>query len=250
MRICIMFLAVLIGTASFGQKNILTKEGRPILNRSSVITNCLKSLNKDRSDKTALAICECQVSKLDRRFTNRQYQRHTDGNVININALIKEDSVADKAMNDCFTNSGKTMLLQAEGFENEFVANCEETVLGSSEKQLDKERVHNFCTCQLQLVKTRKLSDAEMRTLVDPNSVLFYEMIYTCGNPFAKKTDVANYTSSEVDIKGPPATDTIPVLNLSGMTYVKMKIGAQVKVWLFDTGASDLLVSTEMEEAL
>jgi predicted aspartyl protease len=34
------------------------------------------------------------------------------------------------------------------------------------------------------------------------------------------------------------------------MTYVKIKIGSMIQVWLLDTGASDLLIGTELESAL
>jgi hypothetical protein len=243
----LLLACLLVCFTSSAQKSIYTKEGRVVLNRSSLITNCLKSLNKDRSDKTALAICECQVAKIDRKFTNKQYQKHTNGLIINIQAMIQEDSVVNREIQDCFKNSGKTILLQAEGFEQEFIADCEKSVRSSTEKELDRDRVHNFCLCQLQLVKTKKLSDEEMHALGDPNSVLYYELMYRCGNPYAKKGDVL--TNASTDITGPQA-DTISVLTIDGMSYVKIKIGSQLKVWLLDTGASDLLVNTDMEEAL
>ena len=90
-----------------------------------------------------------------------------------------------------------------------------------------------------------------METLSDPNSLLFYEMIYKCGDPFLMKEEFTkNWNqNSEKDING-PAEDTIKTLSLNGMTYVKMKVGSMVKIWLFDTGASDLLINRDMEEAL
>ena len=34
------------------------------------------------------------------------------------------------------------------------------------------------------------------------------------------------------------------------MAYLEIKVGSLVQVWLFDTGASDLLINTDMEEDL
>jgi predicted aspartyl protease len=34
------------------------------------------------------------------------------------------------------------------------------------------------------------------------------------------------------------------------MTYVKLKIGSLVQIWLFDTGASDFLITKDMENTL
>lgn len=239
------------GGIALGQEGIYTKEGRVVLNRRQVVNNCLAALNKDRSDKTALAICECQANKLNNRFTNKQYKQHTKNNVIDLTGLIGEDSLVQKEIQECYLASGQTILLQAEGFENEFVEQCRKSIQSSSDKTLDPGRLDSFCRCQLQMVKTKRLTDQEMNTLSNPNSLLFFEMMYRCGSPYANKTDKeSNWApSSSTDVKG-PAADTINVLSLNGMTYVKVKIGSLVQVWLFDTGASDLLVNTETEATL
>ncbi|MDB5208066.1 MAG: hypothetical protein JWR72_3141 [Flavisolibacter sp.] len=242
---------IFIHISSFGQESIYTKEGRAILNRMQLITNCLKSLNKNRADKTALAVCQCQVQKIDRQFTNKQYKKHTKANVIDINGLMEDDSLVAQNIRACFTNSGQTVLLQAEGFEEDFLSNCRKSIESSSEKSLDVNRIKNFCRCQLQLVKARKLTDAEMSTLSNPNSVLFYEIMYKCGSPFVDKEETQrNWTPyAEADVRG-AVSDTIDILTLNGMTYVKIKIGSMIQVWLLDTGASDLLIGTELESAL
>lgn len=250
-NVFLTFLAIICISTVFAQSNIYTKEGKPILNRKQLVNNCLKSLNKTQADQTALSICECQIQKIDRRFTTKQYRKHTKSNVIDLNGLMKEDSLAEKDIEACFINSGKTMLLQAESFEDQFLSKCAEAIERSTDKSLDAKRVKDFCRCQLQMVKTKKLTDAEMETLSNPNSVLFYEMMYTCGDPFrATQEGERNWTATSVaDVTG-PEIDTISVLNLNGMTYVKMKIGSTVQVWLFDTGASDLLINNEMEAEL
>jgi predicted aspartyl protease len=249
--IVISIFALLLNLFSYGQESIYTKEGRSVLNRRQVILNCLKSLKKNRSDKIALAICECQVQAIDRRFTAKQFKQHTRANVIDINGLIKEDSLVEKEIQSCYTGSGRTVLLQAEGFESDFLSNCISAIQNASRKSLDSNRVRSFCHCQLQWVKTRKLNDAEVNTLINPNSVLHFEMMYKCGNPFTGKEAVErNWTpNSAADVKG-AKTDTINVLTLNGMTYVKVKLGSKIQVWLLDTGASDLLINTEMEKEL
>ena len=253
MRRCLspFLLIAVFSLAALGQENIYTKEGRVVLNRRQIVNNCLASLKKGRSDKTALAICECQADNLNGRFTNKQYKQHTKNGIIDLAELIKEDSLTEKEINSCYTASGQTILLQAEGFESEFMEQCRKSIQKSSEKTLDAGRLNSFCQCQLQMVKSKKLSDQEMNTLSNPNSLLFFEMMYRCGSPYAKETDKeSNWTASlSTDVKG-PAADTINVLGLNGMTYVKVKIGSLVQVWLFDTGASDLLVNTETEAVL
>jgi hypothetical protein len=75
--------------------------------------------------------------------------------------------------------------------------------------------------------------------------------MYRCGSPFiATGEGERNWRPADsADVKGPTA-DTVNMLNFGGMTYVKLKLGSLVQVWLFDTGASDLLINTEMESTL
>lgn len=233
---------------------IYTKEGDEILIRSALIKDCIRNwLHKDPSDDVAAYICDCQVSKLNRRFTRKQYRKYTNrnGRTINITELIKEDSLLEKEMDECFTSSGQTTLLQAEGFENEFIADCIKGIIKNTEKTPDSNRVTKFCKCQLEMVKTRKISDREMESLSNPNSLLFYEMMYKCGDPYIEKDgEDGNWNPGlEKDIRG-PESDTLNILSINGMAYLKMKTGSLVQVWLFDTGASDLLINTDMEKEL
>ena len=243
---------VITSIESFCQdKYIRSKEGRAVMLRDRTISNCLKTLHKDRTDKTALDICECEVNKLDGHFTMKQYKKYTTDDIIDLTGLLKEDSVISKEIKECYTNSGQMTLLSAEGFESEFIASCVKYIRNNTEKTLDTNKVERFCKCQLELIKEKKITDAQMKTINNPNSILFYEMMYKCENPFSvKESNLLNWNKNLIaDINGPDI-DTISVLNLDGMTYLKVKIGNLVQVWLFDTGASDLLVDKETEEQL
>ena len=233
---------------------IFSKEGDEIFIRSYLVKDCVKNwLHKEMSDDAAYYVCNCRVSKLDRKFTRKQYRKYTNrnGRTININELIKEDSLLEKEMDECFTSSGQTTLLQAEGSENEFIAGCIEGIIKNTEKTPDSNRITKFCKCQLEMIKTRKISDREMETLSNPNSVLFYEMMYKCGDPYIEEDgEDGNWNPGlEKDIRG-PASDTLNIFSINGMAYLKMKTGSFVQVWLFDTGASDLLINTDMEKDL
>ncbi|NTS40437.1 clan AA aspartic protease [Flavisolibacter sp. BT320] len=233
------------------QQNIYSKEGKPVISRESIIFSCLESLRKPRSDKAAMEICECQAAELDRRFTNQQIRKYTKKNVIDFAALIKEDSLVQEDLQDCYMASGKTALLQAESSADNFRKQCEEAIRESSQKELLKEKIDAFCQCQLEMVKTKQLTDGELQAMRDPNSLLFFELIYRCGSPYDNGT-VANRNwspASGTEVKG-PFSDSINVLTINGMTFVKLKVGSLVKVWLFDTGASDMLINADMEADL
>ncbi|MEP7141610.1 MAG: retropepsin-like aspartic protease [Ferruginibacter sp.] len=251
--IILLYLFLINSVHLFAQDEYIhTKEGRSILNRRQMISNCLRSLHKDRTDKTASMVCECQVDKIDGHFTNKQHRKNSRGGTINIPGLLKEDTIFEKEIQECYTNTGKTLLIQAESFSDEFTADCVKNIQKSTEKKLDTNRVIDFCTCELALIKSKKISDAEIQNLSNPNSILFYEVMYKCGDPFSTKgsLETRNWNqNSEKDILG-PLSDTLNILTLDGMTFVKVRIGSMTQFWLFDTGASDLLINNDMEATL
>lgn len=256
MRISLAFifsiLAVLQTETSYCQDEFLyTSDGRTILRQRELIQYCLTNLHKPKTDQTALSICQCQTSLINRQFTYRQFKKYTHNKIIDVGSLIKEDSLVVKKIEECYKSSGKVTLLMAESDAKEYIEACANAIKKNTERKLDSIKIEAFCSCQLQLVKSKKISDAQMEVLENPNSLLFYEMLYKCGNPFSDQGDEQrNWSSnSKNDIRGPEA-DTVSILSLSGMTYIKLKIGSTVQMWLFDTGASDFLINKEMESTL
>ena len=230
---------------------IYTKDGKPILNRWKLKASCLKGLNKDNTDKEALSICECQLNRLDGYFTAKEYRKFTKDRIVDLSGLINSNNVFKDSFSTCFTSTGKTILLQAEASTEGSIEACINSLKNSSNKNLDTNQVKNFCACQFELIKTKKLTDKEVEFINDPNSLLFFEIMFKCGDPFLdKKSETKGWTTnSDKDITG-PSSDTINVLNMGGMTFVKKKIGSMIQFWLFDTGATDLLITKEMEETL
>lgn len=216
-----------------------------------MVFDCLKNMNKSKSDHTANTICECMVSTMNRQFTYKQFQKYTSKGIIDLTALIKEDSLVQKRLDSCYTASGTTILLNTETKGNEFVKRCKESILKSTEKTLNPDKVNDFCTCQQNLIITKKLTDKQIETLYNPNSVLFYEMLYTCGDPYETSSKTEHIWNKDIqkDVTG-PAIDTVNILSFGGMTYLKIKIGSTIQFWLFDTGATDLLINTETETIL
>ena len=217
-----------------------------------MVANCIKALKKSPTDITAVKACDCQADKLDWHFTNSQYKKNTSYySVLNVEKMIKEDTALSRDLDACLKNSGQLTLLQADGFKKEFVENCMKSIQKSTVKKLDSVKLENFCICQLNLVRSKKVSDIEMKTLNNPNSLFFYEMMYKCGNPFTEEgSNASNWNQQMANNVIGPGADTIHILTLNGMTYVKVKTGSMVQFWLFDTGASDLLINTEMEQQL
>jgi hypothetical protein len=244
---CITFPSLLKAQDDY----ILSKEGTRMFSKRDMVFNCLRSLNKDRSDPVALQVCECQVNAIDGYFSRSQYRKYTKNNITDLQAMIEGDSILNNRIQACFTASGRTVLMSAERSSQGYVADCIESVRNSTHKTLDSARLKNFCACQVELIKVKQLSDAELKTINDPNSLLFFELMHNCGNPFSSR-ELSGHewaASAARDVRG-PAADTISMLDVGGMSFVKLKIGSQVLVWMLDTGASEMLITKDMEETL
>ena len=246
-----MFFCLTVVKSTAQNTFIYTSDDRQMLRRKELIASCLESLHTNKNDTVAVTICECQLNNLNRRFSYKQYRKYTHGGLIDIQGLLEEDPVVKKAIQNCFTNSGRTMLIQAQGFENEFMDSCIQNLRQNTNRNLDEDNVKNFCSCQLNLIKTKKLSDAQLRDLDNPNSLLFYEVIYKCGDPFREKGEITNdWTINAKDYITGPDVDTVNITTINGLSYVQIIIGSLVQFWLFDTGASDLLINNDMEKIL
>lgn len=105
----------------------------------------MQALRKDKSDAVAVSICECQTDKINRNFSYKQYLNFKNKGVIDLSGLIKCNPEVAGAIQQCYTNSGQTVLLQVQGFEEEFISNCAKSIQNASEKTYDPKRVNDFC---------------------------------------------------------------------------------------------------------
>ena len=65
-------------------------------------------------------------------------------------------------------------------------------------------------------------------------------------DPFSSK----NYKSNDVEVIGNSSNEKIKLLKQNGVYHIKISIGGLVESFVFDTGASDVLISKEMEKNL
>lgn len=238
--------------AVFAQDDyIKSAEGSQIIFRRTYVTNCLNLINKDRTDKDALNICECMADKLDGHFTRKDYINNTIDGSINLKALINKDTAFKKQIEECYTNTNKTLILNAEGFQQKMLTNCYKFYTEKYGDKVDKDRLRTFCQCQVDLIKSKKITDSDFENINNPNSLTYYQFYYNCNHPFVDNDSIDRNWSVRVKnyVEGPDI-DTLKVLNFKGMTYVKIKIGNNKQVWLFDSGATDLFINKETEEEL
>ena len=81
-------------------------------------------------------IWECQTDTINCNFSYKQYSNFKNKGAIDLSGLIKTYPEVAEAIQQCYTNSGQTVLLQVQGFEEEFISNCAKNIQNASEKNL------------------------------------------------------------------------------------------------------------------
>jgi hypothetical protein len=121
----------------------------------------------------------------------------------------------------------------------------------AAKEPIDDALAVSYCSCAVNVIEKRKITVARFDELSDPTSFLYNEIAYNCGSPYLKSSEVASKWSpaDSIDIIG-PASDSVQMISVLGMHKIKITIGGVTKIWLLDSGASDLLISEDYAKEL
>jgi hypothetical protein len=233
---------------SFGQddsKVIYTKDGKILGPKRAFLTMCKKGYAAPPDNKIVNHICECQVNLLDRRYTTRQirdYEKRYHGE--GFSQLLQEDTLLQRQTRECTKDVNEVLLLSIPAYRQSFVSKCIDNLKLKSEKPLNDTLAAVFCNCAANIMEQRKVTIERFDELLNPSSLLYNEIAYKCGSPFLQASDFAKdwKASNANDIVGPDI-DTVQVISIMGMHKIKIRLGDEIRIWLIDSGASDLLVS-------
>lgn len=106
--------------------------------------------------------------------------------------------------------------------------------------------VRKYCECALtKIAESGHMDLADLQQLRDRNSVMAHELAWPC-------VEAALYTSGPGTggVRGDLERDTIVVLNTPRGIKVKVALGDGEYYFLFDSGASDIMISTGLEQDL
>jgi hypothetical protein len=196
----------------------------------------------------ATKICECQAKLLDRRFTMQQVRsysrKYKEGA---LSKLIDDDTLLQRQMKDCSSDASGLPVFDIPAYRESFIKRCALNVQAGADGPVNDTLLTLFCNCAADILEARKISLDRVEELADENSFLYNEVAFKCGSPFLKPSDFARdwKEADSTDLKGPIAIDSVQVISIIGMHKVKITIGKSTKIWLLDSGASDMLISTE-----
>lgn len=127
------------------------------------------------------------------------------------------------------------------------MAACMKAARDSAKYDIDKVLdVRKYCECALAKIEENGHMDlADLQQMRDRNSVMAHELAWPC-------VEAALYASGTGTggLRGDLERDTIVVLNTPRGIKVKVAMGDGEYYFLFDSGASDIMISTGLEREL
>lgn len=250
-KLLVAILFLFIAKEVFSQdddKIIHTKEGTTLGHKKSLVFQCKKSYAAPSENKVITQICECQVNLLDRRYTMKQlksYQRKYKN--VGLAQLMEEDTLLHKEFRKCTEGVNDILLLSIPDYRKSFISKCVDNLTLSNLKPLNDTLAALFCSCAIEVMEKRKITLEKFEDLTDPTSFLYNEIAYKCGSPYLQPSDYARdwKPSDSIDIRSNVIHDSVPVISVMGMHKIKISIGNDTRIWMIDSGASDLIVSDE-----
>lgn len=239
---------------------IYTKDGLA-LPRYEVIKECASSLRAEQTKlyKEPEKICTCLAEMMIGSMSfDEILQIGLAGNYQNLSpdVLRKAEECANKNLSANTKFSDLSTLLAEEPHRQLFLQRCQEEAMATPGISIDSELALKYCDCSLEKLLKSSATFGDMENL-DLNSPLAVEIIGQCIREV--NLDVTNNTptnpqgiasKSGSDVLGSSAEQAIPTISYNGGTRVKISIGGVEKYFLLDTGASDMIISANLEREL
>jgi hypothetical protein len=228
-------------------KFIHTIEGNVLGSKKQLVFDCKVSYKAPADNEIIKQICDCQVNLLDWRYSNKQvrdFNKKYKGKAFS--KLIESDSLFEKQRKECTSDSKKLSLFSIPDYKKSFIDKCVQDLI-LREKPINDTLATLFCSCAANVLESRKIPLEKLEDMSDPSSFLYNEVAFKCGSPYLKPSDFAKdwQFSDSIDITGPSVVDSVKVISLMGIHKVKITIGKETRIWMLDTGASDLLISDD-----
>ncbi len=242
-------------------QNILSKDGLSLGNRDEFIASCLKGANNTMvkykgMELQASKYCACLADNLIPTLDSKEIFKATKANKIkelflndkNLDIVVKCAEGNVKYSDDFKFGQSNDLELQ----KKVFVKNCKNEIMQVNSNDVwTADIAEKACICVYDKFITGGSSLKEIKEMIDINSPIYNEVALPCVvKAFEKTNNKENYYNIN-DIIGTKYKSEINLVDFFGKGYkVKIKIGNVSKYFLFDTGASDLIIDGDTEREL
>lgn len=259
----IFILSILFIKTSFGQ-DIKTKDGVSLGLRSALISGCAEKSESTMMDFNgvevdALSYCSCVFDQLIPNINSWEFERAIREDRIDM-LFQKEENLA--ILMQCvepslrFEDDYKFSAEDYGEFETSLgIKMCVNEVMTSKETQghFSKTDAEAYCECAITELLKAGFTWKDVSQFEDENSQIFNEIFVPCLNNLTESSQVfgSSNTYRSSDIDGGEYRSVVPLINYLGIGYkLKISIGGVTNYYVFDTGASDLIINRDIEREL
>ncbi|MEZ4757819.1 MAG: retropepsin-like aspartic protease [Flavobacteriales bacterium] len=251
-------LVLLMGTAA--AQNLRTKDGADLGPRSEFMKGCQQGVREKLIEMQGMKIdgrryCQCMAEAFLPQVTMAELDGALQGGgveqlmlqepyfstvvaCVREHATVKDDAVVGE-------------LVQGGFAEEAFLRECERAAVA----ELDSTNAHlrsavaAYCRCALDRLQEQGLTYGQLMEVENENSMAFNELVMPCVALLSDSSWTA--TDSTMVVEGTTAVSEVPLVDVLGRGYrVKLQVNGLERSFLFDTGASDLLINTELAAEL
>jgi len=136
------------------------------------------------------------------------------------------------------------------------IKQCVNEILSSDDDNTwNTEMASEYCTCAMERLYSKGFTYKDLLDIENEDSESFNEIVMPCLNEmassFEKNAIVLENSYNVEDIIGSPTSSKIKLIEYINQGYkIKVDIDGVIKYFLFDTGASDLIINRDIEREL
>jgi len=243
---------------------VKSKDGVSLGKRSELISTCTKGADKKLMNINGLEVeaykyCACVCDNLIPTINSWEMEKAVKEN--KLMDLFLKDKNLEIIMNCLegnfkinedykFSNSDNPELQKKVGIKT-----CVIEIMNDAEMKdiFTKELAEEYCNCAISKLLSAGYSYKDILEIENENSTAFNEIAVPCLAEVLKTKDEFKSSNSYNinDIKGGSYRSLIPLIEYFGNGYkIKISISGVTKYYLFDTGASDIIIDRDTEREL
>lgn len=261
----LLFVTFVICFTTAYSQEVKTKDGVSMGNRKDFISECIKGFQLSEKETNGIKItehsyCACFCDNLIPNIYSWDLER-----------ALKEDNLAEllveesnyKIFMDCIDKNIKLpndykfeYSKNSESYKIIAMKTCIDEIMNDDEIVDDfwtKEIAEKYCDCALTKMLNNGYTYEDLQKIEDENSTAYNEVVLPCISELLEdKTIVEPENFYDInDIKGENSKSEIPLIDILGQGFkLKILIGGVERYFLFDTGASDLIIDRDTERDL
>ena len=259
------FLFIFFNSTIYFSQNLYTKDNVNLGDKSIFLNSCIDGFDKETIDLNGINInkyqyCSCVCDNLIPQILSTE-----------LIEAVKNDDVVSLFLKDNNFNLIYKCVEEHMNIEDDYVYSnnklneyskevgvktCVNEVLRLPDQDhyWTESDAEKYCSCAINSLYSKGYTFKDLQQASDESSIAFNEIVMPCvGKVFNKLESTLNqFENSYIpeDISGSVSSSEIHLIDYSNAFKIKIEIDGVVKYFLFDTGASDLVIDRNFEREL